>query len=389
MSGDDDDSGVDSENENASNGQPLAIMPNVLYPNASMVIAADLDISHIPPIIVEQNQQMNNAIEIDHNDDEDIQETRSSEIMTMDNNDEHMKSSNDEIASSSSKIVTKFNDNTQLDLMNERKMNIIGPSFSADSTSQRQSTSSDSTQMIGLNLRIDDETMSDLHSFYQNQIVQHDLNPKMMKNRKHRYEHYEHLIAEKRLRNAANSNDYSTVVRVLQCGVNVNACDERKRTALHFAACHGNFAIAFLLLDHGANPNQQDVIGNTPLHLAVCSSKLDLVILLLKNGANCNASDNSGRTPIQLAKSKLSIISQSLQSNKDQQIPMINYRLESMKISIMLKIYFENMTIENKKNEEKKTEIDIIKERLESHETNEDVEKDVNDLLKCLNDWSI
>lgn len=52
--------------------------------------------------------------------------------------------------------------------------------------------------------------------------------------------------AEKQLRSAANSNDYEAVVRALEKGVNVNAFDERKRTALHFASCNGNFAIGML-----------------------------------------------------------------------------------------------------------------------------------------------
>ena len=138
---------------------------------------------------------------------------------------------------------------------------------------------------------------------------------------------------------------------------------------------------AFALLDNGANPNQQDIIGNTPLHLAVCSSKLDIVILLLKNGANCNASDNTGRTPLQLAKSKLSIMSQSLANSK--MLPTVNLKLESMKISIMLGIYFEKVK------KEKNSEIEVLKERIETRETNEGIEQDVNDLLKCLNQWSI
>lgn len=161
--------------------------------------------------------------------------------------------------------------------------------------------------------------------------------------------------------------------------LDVNAADTRRRTALHFASVHGNFAIAYILLDHGANPNKQDVIGNTPLHLAVCSSKLDIVILLLKNGANVNMSDYTGRTPIQLARSKLSLLSKNCKT-----LPTVNLKLESTKISIMLGHYFDNLN-----SGEKKAEIDVFKERLEARETNEEIEKDVNDLLKCLDVWSI
>src|SRR5699024_5970677 len=45
-----------------------------------------------------------------------------------------------------------------------------------------------------LNLRVDDDTMSNLHSFYQNNTAQHDFCPKMTKHRKYRVCNYEHLI---------------------------------------------------------------------------------------------------------------------------------------------------------------------------------------------------
>lgn len=50
----------------------------------------------------------------------------------------------------------------------------------------------------------------------------------------------------------------------------------------------------------------------------------------------------------------------------------------------MLGIYFDKLN-----SDEKRAEIDVFKERLETRETNEEIEKDVNDLLKCLDEWSI
>ena len=124
-------------------------------------------------------------------------------------------------------------------------------------------STSNSVQVLSFKLHIDDDTMTNLNSFYQNGISQHDFCPKMTKHRKHRISHYEHLIgtfgsisfhnfiiylisniAEKQLRAAANANDFISVTKILEnVNLNVNACDERKRTALHFAASHGNFAI--------------------------------------------------------------------------------------------------------------------------------------------------
>lgn len=50
----------------------------------------------------------------------------------------------------------------------------------------------------------------------------------------------------------------------------------------------------------------------------------------------------------------------------------------------MLGIYFDKLH-----SEEKRAEIDVFKERLETRETNEEIEKDVNDLLKYLDEWTI
>lgn len=44
---------------------------------------------------------------------------------------------------------------------------------------------------------------------------------------------------EKNLRIAANTNDMTSLLRLLQKGVNPNASDDRDRTAIHFAASHG------------------------------------------------------------------------------------------------------------------------------------------------------
>ncbi len=48
-------------------------------------------------------------------------------------------------------------------------------------------------------------------------------------------------------------------------GVDVNAADEKRRTALHFAATKGNLAVLKMLLDHGANVDSRDALGNTAL----------------------------------------------------------------------------------------------------------------------------
>lgn len=56
------------------------------------------------------------------------------------------------------------------------------------------STSDSSVRVLGFKLRIDEDTMTNLQSFYQSNNTQHDFCPKMMKSRKHRISHYENVI---------------------------------------------------------------------------------------------------------------------------------------------------------------------------------------------------
>ena len=63
-------------------------------------------------------------------------------------------------------------------------------------------------------------------------------------------------------------------------GVNINAVDSSKNSALHYAAWNGNYDIVTWLCEHGANPNLMNDFGQTdgfsPLHYA-CSGGHKLV----------------------------------------------------------------------------------------------------------------
>ncbi|UYV62762.1 ANKRD54 [Cordylochernes scorpioides] len=98
------------------------------------------------------------------------------------------------------------------------------------------------------------------------------------------------------------------VQKLLEAGVDPCTADDKKRTALHYAVCRGNPALARLLLEKGADPNQRDILGNTPLHLAACTSHIELITLLLRAGTDVTAVDHSGRSPLQLALSKLRLL---------------------------------------------------------------------------------
>ena len=67
---------------------------------------------------------------------------------------------------------------------------------------------------------------------------------------------------------------------------------------LHYAASHGNAAIATLLLSHGATVDARDGAGRTALMLAVGDGARGVAQLLLDRGADPVAADDKCRTPL-------------------------------------------------------------------------------------------
>ncbi|XP_013791330.1 ankyrin repeat domain-containing protein 54-like, partial [Limulus polyphemus] len=163
------------------------------------------------------------------------------------------------------------------------------------------------------------------------------------------------------------------VQRLLDAGVDPCAADERQRTSLHFSACKGNVEICKLLLERGANPNQRDVIGNTPLHLAACTSNIEIVTLLLKAGTDINALDNSGRTPFHLAQSKLKLL------QFDGGFSSCQLKAEVMQVVEMMRV-----CLERSGNAAELDFLNVFYSRIQSHQTKEEVDSDVKDLLFSL-----
>lgn len=85
-------------------------------------------------------------------------------------------------------------------------------------------------------------------------------------------------------------------------GANVNATDDRGRSALELAVNLGWREGAQLLLDQKASPDTSNDAGETPLIFAVHRKDLQLTKALLEAGANPDRSDNSGRSARDYAK---------------------------------------------------------------------------------------
>jgi ankyrin repeat protein len=100
----------------------------------------------------------------------------------------------------------------------------------------------------------------------------------------------------------AVAQDHPEIVRRLlaQPGIDVNARDERGRTALHLAAELGRGAIASLLVEHsGSDLNAKDERGMTPLAAAAFSGDAEITaILLSRSDVEVNVVDRNRNTAL-------------------------------------------------------------------------------------------
>ncbi|HEY6227052.1 MAG TPA: ankyrin repeat domain-containing protein, partial [Verrucomicrobiae bacterium] len=94
---------------------------------------------------------------------------------------------------------------------------------------------------------------------------------------------------------------------VLPLGLDVNARNEKGRTALHIAAQSSDECAVRMLLKAGASPDIQDREGNTPLHLIFESEEYRPDVefpafhALVTGGANRSISNAAGKTPADVA----------------------------------------------------------------------------------------
>jgi len=138
------------------------------------------------------------------------------------------------------------------------------------------------------------------------------------------------------LLSAAQRDSVDRVLNLLESGVNVNACDYDRRTALHVACSDGSANVVQVLIEEGADINAKDRFHHTPLDDAVSNGHGEIAERLrylqashgsmnslegqliaaaadnnigdchhlLNNGVNPNCSDYDRRTPLHLAVSE-------------------------------------------------------------------------------------
>jgi ankyrin repeat protein len=83
---------------------------------------------------------------------------------------------------------------------------------------------------------------------------------------------------------------------LLEWGSGVNVYDYSGHTALIKASMHGHTEIAAMLLEWGADVNAKDNIASTALIWASVKGHTAIVAMLLENGADVNTKDDKGNT---------------------------------------------------------------------------------------------
>ena len=90
----------------------------------------------------------------------------------------------------------------------------------------------------------------------------------------------------KQLWKAAEENDVTTIKKLIQEGLNIEANDKRQRTALMIATHKQNNEAAKVLIDAGANVNALDDIHDSPFLYAGASGYTQIVSYCLQRGAD-------------------------------------------------------------------------------------------------------
>ena len=101
---------------------------------------------------------------------------------------------------------------------------------------------------------------------------------------------------------AATNGDVSSIGRLLSQGVNVNAMNSERETALHMAAARGHYSALIYLINHGANINARTTKNWVPLHHAVRFRHANIANYLLKHGSSATIRTSDGVTAIDMAR---------------------------------------------------------------------------------------
>ncbi|XP_045427533.1 ankyrin repeat and death domain-containing protein 1B [Pipistrellus kuhlii] len=109
------------------------------------------------------------------------------------------------------------------------------------------------------------------------------------------------LPNERSLQNAAKSNNLDLREKQFEKKVNMNAVNNRNRTALHFAVGANHLSVGEFLLNCKARVDAADKHGLTVIHLAAWSGSLEVMLMLVRARADQRATNQDGMKALPFA----------------------------------------------------------------------------------------
>ncbi len=101
---------------------------------------------------------------------------------------------------------------------------------------------------------------------------------------------------------AASRGDVRMIGQLISRGINVNAGNAERETALHMAAAKGHYSAVIYLINHGANINVRTVNNWLPIHHATRFRHAQIAHYLKQRGSSPYAKTSDGLSAIDMAK---------------------------------------------------------------------------------------
>ncbi len=97
---------------------------------------------------------------------------------------------------------------------------------------------------------------------------------------------------------AARHGNAAVATRLLELGADPEVRSFAGRLSIHYAAQYDHVEVAKLLMQYGASVDPKDNDGLTPLHMAASNRAVNMIEVLLERGANPNSVNSYGTTPL-------------------------------------------------------------------------------------------